>query len=110
MWRNTTSGILCSKPQHLKQHIKRKHSELGDQNKKKEQCQNNVKKVSLEGVKKNSSDDKKCKGEAEEKKVDKTDMDSTSSTDDESDVWHPDSDPEIHLDESEEPDERKVKR
>ena len=44
------------------------------------------------------------------RREDKTDMDSTSSKDDESDVWHPDSDPEIHLDESEEPDERKVKR
>lgn len=99
-------GIICSKPQHLKQHIKRKHSELGDQ--KEEQCQKNVKKDSLKCLKKNSSDDKKDKDEADEKKVDKTDMDSASSTDDESDVWHPDSDPEIHLDEFEEPDERKV--
>ena len=102
-------GIVCSKPQHLKQHIKRKHSELGDQNKKEEQCQTNVKKDSLKGIKKNSSDDKKDrKCEAEEKIVDNIDMDSASSTDDESDVWHPDSDPEIHLDEFEEPDERKV--
>ena len=47
-------GILCSKPQNLRQHIRRKHSEIDDQSEKDIKCQKIAKKDTTRGPEKPS--------------------------------------------------------